>query len=85
MGAGLDGLRVVGWMGSGDAVVDCMGPGLPVVGWMEMGELVVVHSTTMTAGVPLVRWQQVGLVSSLADQRPINNYTVGWGGAPGRY
>ena len=49
-----------------------MGQGLPVVGWMEMGELVVVHSTTMTAGVPLVR-----LVSSLADQPPINAPLVG--------
>ena len=71
------GEAVVGWMGSGDAVVDCMGPGLPVVGWMEMGEPVVLHSTTMTAGVPLVRWQPVGLVSSLADQRPINAPLVG--------
>ena len=38
---------------------------------------VVMHPTTMTAGVPLVRWQPVGLVSSPADQRPINAPLVG--------
>ena len=56
------GESVVGWMGSGEAVVDCMGPGRPVVGWMEMG---VLHSTAMTAGVPLVRWSAIGLVRRL--------------------
>ena len=51
---------------------------------MEMGELVagrvlqnaslqvVMHSTTMKAGVPLVRWQAVGLVRRLVHQRTIN-------------
>ena len=53
----------VGWMEVGEAVVECMGHGRPLVGWMEMGELlavrVLLHSTTMTAGVPLVRWPLV--------------------------
>ena len=35
------GESVVGWMGSGEAVVDCMGAGRALVGWMEMGEAVV--------------------------------------------
>ena len=71
------GEAVVSWMGQGEAVVDCMGPGWPVVGWIEMGELVVLHSTTMTAGVPLVRWQAVGPVRRVVDQRPINAPLVG--------
>ena len=61
---------VVGWMVL-EAVVDCMGPRGPVVGWMEMGELVagrvlqnailqvVMHSTTMAAGVPLVHQRPI--------------------------
>ena len=56
---------------------------------MEMGELVagrvlqnailqvVMHSTTMTAGVPLVRWQAVGLVRRLVDHSPRNAPVVG--------
>ena len=82
------GEAVVSWIGQGEAVVDRMGPGRPG-GWMELGELVagrvlqhailqvVLHSTTMTAGVPLVRWQAVGLVRRLVPQRTINAPVVG--------
>ena len=57
-----------------------MGPGWQVAGWMEMGERVagrvVLHLTTMTAGVPLVRWQAAGLVRRLVAHIPINALVV---------
>ena len=58
----------------GEAVVECMGHGRPLVGWMEMGERlagrVVLHLTTKTAGVPLVRWQATDLSRQLVHQHP---------------
>ncbi len=75
------GEAVVSWMGQEETVVECMGHGRSLVGWMEMGELLAVrmllHSTTMTAGMPLVRWQEVGLVRPLVHQRPIDAPLVG--------
>ena len=75
------GEAVVSWIGQEETVVECMGHGRALVGWMEMGELlavrVLLHPTTMTAGVPLVRWQAIGLVRPLVHQRPLDAPVVG--------
>ena len=54
-------------------VVNCMYLSPAMLCWMVVESLVAarvwLHSTTMTAEGPLVRWKKAGLVSAQADQR----------------